>query len=104
VRYRISLLVDGQNFDPGKFDASLPLGCKGEVRSYRTARVPWKSYWTSRGILSNDPNATAIERLTLLSDNLMVVVSEAIRVALTIEQLVSNDGEISGGSIYRLTW
>lgn len=81
----------------GSSDGSLPLGCKGEVRDYRTARIAWKSYWTSAGVLSNDPDATAIERLTLLSDSLTTVMSETTRVALTIEQLVSDDEEASGG-------
>lgn len=97
VRYRFSLLVEGPDFDPAKFDASLPFGCKGEVRNYRTTRIPWKSYWTSTCALSGDPNATAMESLTSLSNSLMMVMSETTRIAVTIEQLVSDHEEISGG-------
>lgn len=47
-------------------------------------------------LLVDGPDATAIERLTLLSDSLTTVMSETTRVALTIEQLVSDDEEASG--------
>lgn len=100
MRYRISVDIDGPNFDPIKFDASLSPGCKGEIRHRRSIKLNQENqwtYWASPSIMSIDPNSTSIELLTSLSDSLVAAISETTRVALVIEQLVSDDEGISGG-------